>query len=107
MEIQKIQMFVHISILSICLLYGTNVSVSWSRISLQVVDLEQGAFWFTNKQMQVEILSMFKLVSFESLARNDVSEQGSQAEAHCNRNLNHQLWSIRHNFLESLFKEFL
>ena len=50
---------------------------------------------------------MFKLVSFESLARNDVSEQGSQAEAHCKRNLNHQLWSIRHNFLESLFKEVL
>ena len=38
--------------------------------------------------MQVEILSMFKLVSFESLARNDVSEWGSQAEAHCKRNLN-------------------
>ena len=44
MEIQKIQMFVHISILSICLIYGTNVIVSWSQISLQVVDLEQGAF---------------------------------------------------------------
>ena len=83
------------------------MKASWSRISLQVVDLEQGAFWFTDKRMQVEILSMLKLVSFESLAKNDFSERDKQAEAHCERNLNHQLWSIRHDFLASLLKEFL
>ena len=33
------------------------------------------------------------LVSFESLAGNDFSERGTQAEAHCERNLNRQLWS--------------
>ena len=88
MEIQKIQMFVHISILSICLIYGTNVSVSWSRISLQVVDLEQGAFWFTNKRVHIKILSILKVVSFESLAGNDFSERGTQAQALCERNLN-------------------
>ena len=73
----------------------TNVSVSWSWILLRVVDCEQGAFWFTNKWVQIKILSILKLVSFESLAGNDFSERGSQAEAHCKRNLNRQLWSIR------------
>ena len=43
---------------------------------------------FTNKRVQIKILSILKLVSFESLARNDVSERGMQAEAHCERNLN-------------------
>ena len=32
-----------------------------------------------------------KLVSFESLAGNDFSERGTQAEAHCERNLHRQL----------------
>ena len=41
--------------------------------------------------MQVEILSMLKLVSFESLTGNDFSERGTQAEAHCERILNRQL----------------
>ena len=45
--------------------------------------------------MQIKILSIFKLVSFESLAGNDFSERGTQSEAHCERNLNRQLWSIR------------
>ena len=35
---------------------------------------------------------MLKLVSFESVAGNDFSEQGRQAEAHCERNLNRQLY---------------
>ena len=47
--------------------------------------------------MQIKILSILKLVSFESLAGNDFSERGTQAEAHCERNLNRQLWSIRWN----------
>ena len=40
----------------------------------------------TNKRVQVEILSMFKLVSFESLPGHDfsISERGTQAQAHCN-----------------------
>ena len=54
-------------LLRICFIYGTNVSVSRSWIPLQVVDREQGAFWFTN-WVQVEILSVLKLVSFESFS---------------------------------------
>ena len=42
----------------------------------------------------LSILSILKVVSFESLAGNDFSERGAQAEAHCERNLNRQLWSI-------------
>ena len=75
---------------------------------MQVVDREQCvecAFWFTNKRVQIKILSILKLVSFESLAGNDFSEQGTQAEAHCERNLSRQLWSIRRN-IASLSKEF-
>ena len=53
--------------------------LSRSRIPLQVVDLEQGAFSFTNKRVQVEILSMLKLVQFESLTGNDFSERGTEA----------------------------
>ena len=58
-------------LLRICFIYGTNVSVSQSWISLQVVDREQCvecALWFTNKRVQIQqILSMLKLFSFESL----------------------------------------
>ena len=79
----------------ICFICTTNVSVSRSLIPQQVADREQGAFWFTNKWVQIKILSILKLVSFESLAGNDFSEQDRQAEAHCERNLNRQLWSIR------------
>ena len=38
---------------------------------------------------------MLELVSFESLVGNDFSERGTQAEAHCQTNLNRQLRSIR------------
>ena len=44
--------------------------------------------------MQIKILSILKVVSFESLAGNGFSERGTQAEAHCERNLNRQQWSI-------------
>ena len=54
----------------------------------------QGAFWFTNKRVQIKILSILKVVSFESFAGNGFSERGTQAEAHCERNLNRQQWSI-------------
>ena len=33
------------------------------------------------------ILSILKLVSFESLARNDISQWGTQVKARCERNL--------------------
>ena len=46
---------------------------------------------FTNKRVQIKILSILKLVSFASLAGNDFSERGTQAKAHCERNLNRQL----------------
>ena len=68
----------------ICFICETNVIVSRSWIPPQVVDREQGAFWFTNNQnqytkMQIKILSIFKLVSFESLAGNDFSERAGYA----------------------------
>ena len=69
MEIQNIQMVVHI--FRICFIFGSNVSESRSWIPLQVVDHEQDALWFINKQVQVKILSILKLVSFERLAGND------------------------------------
>ena len=97
-------------LLRICFIYGTNVSVSQSWISLQVVDREQCvecAFWFTNKRVQIKILSILKLVSFESLAGNDFSERGTQAEAHCERNLNRQLWSIRRKISHRCSRNFL
>ena len=87
MDIRKIQMVACSYLLGICFIYGTNVSVSQSWIPLQVVNREQGAFWFTNKRVQIKILSILKLVSFESLAGNDFSEWGTQAEAPCERNL--------------------
>ena len=44
--------------------------------------------------MQIKILSILKLVSSESLAWHDFSERGTQAEAHCERNLNGQYESL-------------
>ena len=43
------------------------------------------------KRVQIKILPILKLVSFKSLAGNDFAERGTQAEAHCERNLNRQL----------------
>ena len=47
----------------------------------------------TNVGVQIKILSILKPVSFESLAGNDFSERGMQAEAHCERNLKRQVWN--------------
>ena len=53
----------------ICFIYGTNVSFDRGVESLcRFVDSKQDAFWFTNKQVQVKILSILKLVSFERYA---------------------------------------
>ena len=97
-------------LLRICFIYGTNVSVSQSWISLQVVDREQSvecAFWVTNQQVQIKILSILKLFSFGSLAGNDFSERGTQAEALCERNLNRQLWSIVRKIWHRCSRNFL
>ena len=80
MEIQKIQMVVHIFSGFASFMELITGSVPWNWIPLQVVDREQDAFWFTNKLVQVKILSILKLVSFERLAGNDFSEQGMQVE---------------------------
>ena len=95
MEIQKIQMVVQI--LSGFALLTDLMWVYRKLESLQVVNREQcveRAFWFTNKRVQIKIPSILKPVSFESLAGNDFSERCTQAEAHCERNLDCQLWSI-------------
>ena len=52
------------------------------------------------------MLSILKLVSVESLAGNDFSERGTQAEAHCERNLNRQLWSIRRRISHRCLRNF-
>ena len=87
--------------LRICFICGTSESVSQSWIPLQVADRKQGAFWFTNKRVQIKILSILKLVSFESLAGNDFSQWGTQAEACCKRNL--QLWNLEQSVFVTLF----
>ena len=107
MEIQKIQMVVHI--FSGFALFTKLMSVSQSWISLQVVDRVQCveyAFWFTSKRVQIKILSILKLFYFKGLAWNDFSERGTQAEAHCERNLNRQLWSIRQKILHCCSRNF-
>ena len=68
--------------LRIFLIYGTNVSVSQSRIPLQV-------YQQTNASRNT--VHVKTRVSFESLAGNDFSERGTQAEAHCERIFNRQL----------------
>ena len=45
----------------------------------------------TNECRSKYVLSILKVVSFESLVGNDFSERGTQAEAHCERSLNRQL----------------
>ena len=77
------------------LYYGKWVYRGVESLSKLLTAIKQGAFWFTNKRVQIKMLSILKLFSFGSLAGNDFSERGTQAEAHCERNLNRQLWSIR------------
>ena len=89
MEIQKIHVVVHI--FSGFALFTESECIAELNPSASCWPLTR----FTNKRVQIKILSILKLDSFESLAGNDFSEQGTQAEAHCGRNLNRQLWSIR------------
>ena len=48
--------------------------------------------------MQIKILPILKLVSFESLAGNDFAERGTQAKAHCERNLNRNCEVLDENY---------
>ena len=49
-------------------------------------------------------MSILNVVLFERLVGNDFSERGTQAEAHCERNLSSANCEVLD---ESLFKEFL
>ena len=92
-------------LLRIFFIYKTNVSVLLSWTPLQ----EHNAFWFTNKRVQIKILSILKLVSFESLTWNDFSERGTEVEAQWERNLqlwNRQLWCIRWKILHHCSRKF-
>ena len=60
-------------LLWICFIYGTNVIVSRSWIPLQVVDREQGAFWFTNKL--ASHAGVFRGDRFSSLPTNACSTE--------------------------------
>ena len=76
MTIQKIQTVVHI-------FSGFVLVTELMWVYRGVESLCKLFFWFTNKRVQIKILSILKLISFESLAANDFSERGTQAEAHC------------------------
>ena len=95
MEIQKIHMVVHIfygfALFTELMWVYRGVESLCKLLTDNKVPFDQ----FTDKRVQIQILSILKLVSFESLAGNDFSEWGTQAEAHCKENLNRQLWSIR------------
>ena len=97
MEIQKIKMVVHM--FSGFALF-TELMWVYRRVESLCKLLTANNVWnvpfdlLTNR-VQIKILSILKLVSFENLAGNDFSERSTQAEAHCEKNLNRQLWSIR------------
>ena len=75
LEIQKIHMVVH-----------TFSGFALFTESECIAELNPSASCY--KRVQIKILSILKLVSFESLAGNDFSERGTQADAHCERNFN-------------------
>ena len=105
MEIQKIHMVVNI--FSGFALFKELMWVYRGVKSLcKLFTAKQGAFWFTNKRVEIKTLSMLQMVWFESLAGNDFSERGAQQEAHCERNLNRQLWSIRRKILHRCSRNF-
>ena len=90
MEIQKIHMVVHI--FSGFALFTESECIAELNPSASCWPLTRCILIYQQiKRVQIKILSILKLVSFESLAGNDFSERGTQAEAHCERNLNRQL----------------
>ena len=76
LEIQKIQMVVHI-------FSGFALFTELMWVYRRVESLCN-----CYKRVQIKLLSILKLVSFESLAGSDFSERGTQADAHCERNFN-------------------
>ena len=90
MEIQKIHMVVHI-------LAGFALFTELMWVYRGVESLCK--LLTANKvlfDLPTKILSILKVVSVESLAGNDFSERGTQAEAHCERNLNRPLLDEKH-----------
>ena len=88
MEIQKIHMVVHI-------FSGFSLFTQLMWVYRGVESLSK--LLTANKvlfDLPTKVLSILKVVSVESLAGNDFSERDTQAEAHCERNLNRQQWSI-------------
>ena len=73
MEIQKIRMVVHI--FSGFALFTESECIPKLNPSACCWPLTR-CIWFTNQRVQIKILSILKLVSFESLAGNDFSERG-------------------------------
>ena len=65
MEIQKIQIVVHIFQLRICFIYRTNVSKSRSWIPLQFVDREQDAFCIAVQGIFVGIILKASVASLK------------------------------------------
>ena len=89
-EIQKIQMVVHI-------FSGFALFTELMRVYRGVESLCRTRCLLICQQTSARqnTVTILKLVSFERLARKDFFERGTQAEAHCERNLNRQLWSIK------------
>ena len=89
-EIQKIQMVVHI-------FSGFALFTELMRVYRGVESLCRTRCLLICQQTSARqnTVTILKLVSFERLARKDFFERGTQAEAHCERNLNLQLWSIK------------
>ena len=90
MEIQEIHMVVYI--FSGFALFTELIRVYRGVESLcKLLTANKVPFDLPTSECKIKILSILKLVSFESLAGNDFSERVTQAEAHCERNLNRQL----------------
>ena len=89
-EIQKIQMVVHI-------FSGFALFTELMRVYRGVESLCRTRCLLICQQTSARqnTVTILKLVSFERLARKDSFERGTQAEAHCEWNLNLQLWSIK------------
>ena len=106
MEIQKIHMVVHIfsgfALFTELMWVYRGVESLCKLLTDNKVPFDQ----FTDKRVQIQILSILKLVSFASLAGNDFSERGTQAKAHCERNPNRQLWSIRRKISHRCLRNF-
>ena len=96
MEIQKIQIVVHI--FSGFALFTV---LTWVYRKVESVS---ASFW-PRPMCRMCLLIYQQMSAKQNTAGNDFSERVTQAEAHCERNLNRQLWSIRRN-IASLFKEF-